>query len=87
MLVLGRKVGERIIVRDSESGEVIQIMLVEIVAREDSASHARLGIEASRRFIIAREEVDRQGLPPAPGGAREDPTLRRAADPPISQPP
>ena len=61
MLVLGRKVGERIIVRDSESGEVIQIMLVEIVAREDSTSHARLGIEASRRFIIAREEVDRQG--------------------------
>ena len=61
MLVLGRKVGERIIVRDTESGETIQVVLVEIVAHEGTASHARLGIEASPRFNIAREEVDDQG--------------------------
>ena len=61
MLVLSRKVNERIIVRDTKSGETIQIMLVEIVGYEGTATHARLGIEASPRFIIAREEVDEQG--------------------------
>lgn len=60
MLVLGRKVNERIIVRDTESGETIQIILVEIVAREGTSWHARLGIEASPRFTIAREEIDDQ---------------------------
>ncbi len=58
MLVLSRKVSEKIIIRDAETGEALSVMLVEIVTRDGIASHVRLGIDASRRFNIAREEVD-----------------------------
>ena len=69
MLVLSRKVGERIIVRDTETEEVLSIMLVEIVPRDGMPAQVRLGIEASRRYNIAREEADdwsrRRKEPPA----------------------
>lgn len=58
MLVLSRRVGEKIIVRDTETEEVLTITLVEILTRHGAPSHVRLGIDASRRFNIAREEVD-----------------------------
>ncbi len=58
MLVLSRKVGEKIIIRDTETGEAISVMLVEMHARGNLPSHVRLGIEASRRFRISREELD-----------------------------
>ncbi len=59
MLVLSRRVAEKIIVRDTETREVLTITLVEIVTRHGVPSHVRLGLDASRRFNIAREEVDR----------------------------
>lgn len=58
-MVLSRKVGEKIIIRDTETGEAISVMLVEMHAHGHLPSHARLGIEASRRFRISREELDR----------------------------
>ena len=57
-MVLSRKVGEKIIIRDTETGEAISLMLVEILTHGNLPSHVRLGIDASRRFSIAREEVD-----------------------------
>ncbi len=58
MLVLSRKVSEKIILRDTETGEALSVMVVEIVIRDGIPTCVRLGIDASRRFSIAREEVD-----------------------------
>lgn len=54
MLVLSRVVGERIQIKDNETGEVI--VVVELVnAKRDVA---KLGFTASRsRFMILREEI------------------------------
>ncbi|UCC31618.1 MAG: carbon storage regulator [Phycisphaerales bacterium] len=58
MLVLSRKVGEKIIIRDTETGEAISVMLVEIHGHRNFLSHVRLGIDAGPRFRISREELD-----------------------------
>ena len=61
MLVLSRKVGERVIIRDTETAETIAVMLVEILTHDGTSSRVRLGFEASLRFEIIREEVEEAG--------------------------
>ena len=61
MLVVSRKVDERVIIRDTETGETIAVMLVEILAHGGPSSRVRLGFEASPRFEITREELDEAG--------------------------
>ncbi len=56
-LVLSRKIGEKIIVKDGETGETLSVTLVDIVMRNNVPVGCRIGFEASRRFNIAREEV------------------------------
>lgn len=63
MLVLSRRVDEKIIIRDTETAETLTIMLVEIVTHNGTPSRVRLGIEASPRFVIAREELGDAGGP------------------------
>ncbi len=61
MLVVSRKVGERVIIRDTDTGETLAVMLVEILAHGGTSSRVRLGFEASTRFEITREELDKAG--------------------------
>ncbi len=61
MLVLSRKVDERITIRDTETAETITVTLVEILAHGGTSSRVRLGFEASPRFAITREELDEAG--------------------------
>lgn len=61
MLVVCSRVGERVIVRDTETGETSVVMLVEILAHRGLSPRVRLGFEASTRFEIAREELDEAG--------------------------
>ncbi|MGB2987302.1 MAG: carbon storage regulator [Phycisphaerae bacterium] len=63
MLVLSRKVGEGIIVRDTETGETLSVRLLHIAIHDGVPSHVRLGIEASQRFNIVREEIDNRCQP------------------------
>ena len=63
MLVLSRKVGERIILRDIETGETISVQLLHIATHDGTPTHIRLGIEASHRFNIVREEIDNRCQP------------------------
>lgn len=52
MLVLTRKDGERIVITDQETGEEIVLWVARI-----GCDNVRLGVEASRRFRILREEL------------------------------
>lgn len=66
MLVVSTKVDERVIIRDTETGETIAVMLVEILANRGPSSRVRLGFEASPRFEITREELDEAVCPRPP---------------------
>ncbi len=61
MLVLSRKVDERITIRDTETAETITVTLVEILTHGGTSSRVRLGFEASTRFEITREELHEAG--------------------------
>ena len=52
MLALGRKVSERIIIRDKINGEEIVVQLASVTEKK-----ARIGIAASQRYEIEREEI------------------------------
>jgi carbon storage regulator CsrA len=52
MLVLTRKPGERILIEDKLTGEVIRLVQIRV-----GPNSSRLGIEASDRFNIVREEL------------------------------
>lgn len=52
MLILNRKLRERVIITDTGTGERITVAVV-LVGRDQ----VKLGIEASRRFSVHREEV------------------------------
>lgn len=52
MLTLTRRPGESIIVEDLASGEVLRLVVL-----ERDHGHTKLGIEATRRYDIWREEV------------------------------
>lgn len=54
MLVLKRKLSEKVII--SVGGEIIEIMLVQILGREA----ARIGIKAPEDISVHREEVYRR---------------------------
>ncbi|HEY1189890.1 MAG TPA: carbon storage regulator [Gemmata sp.] len=60
MLVLTRKVGEKITIRTPD-GAVIEIMLTNIDGKK-----ARIGIEAPREFAIVRNELLPNSSPPEP---------------------
>lgn len=53
MLVLSRKHGEELIVHDTETGETLRIMAVDI-----RPGKVRIGIKASQRFKVLRAEID-----------------------------
>ena len=53
MLKLGRKAGERIIIRDKINGETIAVELCWV-----SGSKTRIGIDASKRYEIVRAELE-----------------------------
>jgi len=58
MLVLSRREGERVIIRDRQSGREITVMVVEARANGGSRGLSRLGFEADPDFEILREEID-----------------------------
>jgi|GEM_PF-4667285 sRNA-binding carbon storage regulator CsrA len=67
MLVLSRKSGEGIVVRNELTGEII--LRFKLIALR--SGQARIGIDADRkRFRIDRQEVDARRTP-GPGGVRE----------------
>ena len=53
MLILTRKVGERIFILDEEEKEV----LICITLNSNSGGQARIGIDAGKSYTILREEV------------------------------
>ena len=72
MLVLSRKVGERILV-----GDQIRITVVRL-----TNGGVRLGIEAPAEMSVLREEVQRQQAKPAEvSGSGHTPASRRPATP------
>lgn len=52
MLILTRKVEQRIVIRDTRSGEVITLQVTEL-----SPVKVRLGFEAAPHYAIDREEI------------------------------
>ena len=52
MLSLTRRPGEEIVITDTVSGEEIIVTPLRI-----DGNHTRIGIQASRRFAIARREL------------------------------
>jgi carbon storage regulator len=72
MLVLSRKVGERILL-----GDQIKITVVRV-----TSSGVRLGIEAPSHIAVVREEVNRDDeTPPAPPQTGSDASrFRRAVE-------
>lgn len=52
MLTLTRREGESIVIEDRDSGEALQLVVL-----ERDGAQVKLGISASRRFEIWREEV------------------------------
>lgn len=56
MLVLSRKIGEKIFIVDTLTGERIEVACLRL-----GALGVRLGIEASTRFNIVREELTSDG--------------------------
>ncbi len=55
MLVISRKVGERIIIGDSIAITIVQTQ----------RGRVRVGVEAPPRVVVLREELKRRGPPPA----------------------
>lgn len=55
MLILKRKVDEKIIVR-AENSEVIEIMVVDV--DKQGRGSARLGVKAPKSWSVHREEID-----------------------------
>ena len=56
MLILGRQVGERVIV-ETESGEIIAIQVMQFNHRNGGKPTVRLGFECSRMVKVDREEI------------------------------
>ena len=72
MLVLKRKVGERIFIVDEDTGEKIEVMLITAgghqcpscggqIPESRLAGCARIGIEAADKYRIVREELESSG--------------------------
>jgi carbon storage regulator len=68
MLVLSRKVGERILIGDQIAVTVVRI----------NATTVRLGIDAPSKLVVVREELTAPAAEPADGNRRESmPAARR----------
>ena len=68
MLVLSRRVGERILIGDQIAVTVVRI----------NATTVRLGIDAPSKLVVVREELTDPTAEPADGNRREPaPTTRR----------
>lgn len=52
MLVLSRKKGERIVIKNRQTGEEIKVALINVVGQK-----AKIGIDASDNVWIMREEI------------------------------
>lgn len=65
MLILKRNIGESVLIKDNETGEII----LEIQATSLKGNQIKLGFEADRdRYFIIRKEIA-DGTKPKPPGA------------------
>lgn len=63
MLVISRHLNERLRIRDSNTGELIaEITLCELVNRKGQKPKAKLGVQADKRYVIDREEIDERKI-------------------------